>query len=865
MVNSFLFIQPPVKDAQPPPRRSVRAGNLSSTPILASTEVPSAQPSSSERFSNAVAGRLNGMRRASVSTASGGHRPSDSALDISCPAYSPSTADTANGDSATGGGRLLPRTGLLPNFMKKVRSQSHSAGSPSPFESSTDSRGSSLSRLAGWASRSSVLLRSDLSNSTTDLPLSSSPLNTRRQSATSQSDARTPSRRASESSPASEISSEGGRRVSGYGFFRRGSATSSGIASHEDIAESPVDVLNGLSLLLLDSERFLTDLAGSTPTKPVGISKVSTNLTASPACAYTPVTLKAIADCPSPDDTIPDTIDSQLAPLNSPPFIPLASASPTSTSTFPLIPQIRNFEGLSLASPHTITPLIPFSPDSSVESPIPAASLLEPAPSATTQRMRTLPRLLSSDAYTLSRSSSTGPPDIVADCSDGESETDSDESSNEEDESPPAEDCASTSQRPSLALLTSPPLRSSTSPIRPSPFGRQPSFPEAPPRASGSRERPQTARTPSSSSLHPYSIPVQRLHSPLAIANRTDVTSYFDRPIANPTRTPPRSPGGTVVMSPLAPMSAVEVARGKRPTRQDESTAFPFPLGDRSEIGGITDRLASGEVRKAHRRRHSATALGEEGATDVGASLHEIWKVVGGPTTPGPAFLSRPSTPAVETDSVYITTPTQTRSTATKRLSRPRSMYELHIAPPAYFQEYARPGLIQPVYPRDEEGSENLPRYNCAVHFEGWIPRKAEFTAPTVQARDRAWKRNYIVLHGTSIKIFKHDLKTHPLRGEEDWSMCDAETEVEGPPALHVHVGEYGASTANGGTDAAANFINEAKAKMSNSGNQLLRHYSLQNAESGLAADYLKRQHVVRVRAEGEQVSLTFSMVNSCR
>ncbi|KWU43094.1 hypothetical protein RHOSPDRAFT_11240, partial [Rhodotorula sp. JG-1b] len=36
----------------------------------------------------------------------------------------------------------------------------------------------------------------------------------------------------------------------------------------------------------------------------------------------------------------------------------------------------------------------------------------------------------------------------------------------------------------------------------------------------------------------------------------------------------------------------------------------------------------------------------------------------------------------------------------------------------------------------------------------------------------------------------------------------------------------------------------------------LVRHYSLQNAESGLAADYIKRKHVVRVRAEGEQFLL---------
>jgi hypothetical protein len=38
--------------------------------------------------------------------------------------------------------------------------------------------------------------------------------------------------------------------------------------------------------------------------------------------------------------------------------------------------------------------------------------------------------------------------------------------------------------------------------------------------------------------------------------------------------------------------------------------------------------------------------------------------------------------------------------------------------------------------------------------------------------------------------------------------------------------------------------------------NQLVRQYTLQNAESGLAADYIKRKNVVRVRAEGEQFLL---------
>ena len=248
MVNSSLFLLPPPRKASTDaPRGAIRDGNINSTPILASPALASSQSNTAERFTNAVTGRLAKARRASVnnaSTAPAGHRASELGLDISRPVdtnRSESTTDDAARDESTGAEQSLPRTGLLPQFMRKSHSQSHSAGTPSPLDPANDPRGSSLARLAGWASRSSVFLRSDTTNSTTDLPLSStSPLNTRRPSATSLSEARTPSRRASESSPASEESSES-RRVSGYGFFRRGSAASSGIGSHENIVESPVD------------------------------------------------------------------------------------------------------------------------------------------------------------------------------------------------------------------------------------------------------------------------------------------------------------------------------------------------------------------------------------------------------------------------------------------------------------------------------------------------------------------------------------------------------------------------------------------------------------------------------------------------
>lgn len=93
---------------------------------------------------------------------------------------------------------------------------------------------------------------------------------------------------------------------------------------------------------------------------------------------------------------------------------------------------------------------------------------------------------------------------------------------------------------------------------------------------------------------------------------------------------------------------------------------------------------------------------------------------------PPPASPPPPISPVVETSS--------------KRVRRRNSMSDLHAAPPDYTPP--GPGSTIP-RPRDEEGQEKLPRYSCNVHIEGYLPRKTEFTSPGVQARDRAWKRQY--------------------------------------------------------------------------------------------------------------------------
>lgn len=241
-----------------------------------------------------------------------------------------------------------------------------------------------------------------------------------------------------------------------------------------------------------------------------------------------------------------------------------------------------------------------------------------------------------------------------------------------------------------------------------------------------------------------------------------------------------------------------------------------------------------------------------------------------------PAALEMPGTSPVPASPATPDSPTRSRTQGVAtaggyRLHRTRSMYELRVPPPPYQNAYGRPGQpAQIVEAREEEGKEGLPGYTCAIHIEGYMPRKMEFTAPGVQARDRTWRRQYFVLHGTSIKIYKYNLRTHPIPGEDDWSVVPIDIAgTDGPPPLHFHEGEYGvAKESTHGSNAHHRFplsIDEVKAKAkdrivssatSSAQNALVRHYSLQNAESGLAADYIKRKHVVRVRAEGEQFLL---------
>lgn len=401
-----------------------------------------------------------------------------------------------------------------------------------------------------------------------------------------------------------------------------------------------------------------------------------------------------------------------------------------------------------------------------------------------------------------------------------------------------------------------------------------------------------------------------RTARPLPPSTNSADQSYFDLP--RPSASGSKTPGG-VPQTPLAPMSISDVARGKRPALQEDAEEAEASHARLASTPGLMQTTPAASEDSAVRhglyrlRSQSEVALMSPSMVDsddepVGTAaitgLDSVWRT-GGLQTPGPSFLSKPSSPIskstsprpslppldipgtpgppptplslVTPSSPIPSSPTQTRlsarpTTGNARLHRPRSMYELRDAPPDYTSIARQPGFgpRQNVQPREEEGKEGLPQYTCSIHIEGFMPRKMEFTAPGTQAKDRAWKRQYVVLHGTSIKVYKYDLRTHPIPGEEDWSTVPVDIYGnDGPPPLHFHQGEYGVDNSQGSRFPLS--IEDAKAKAksriiqqatASSTNQLLRHYSLQNAESGLAADYIKRKHVVRVRAEGEQFLL---------
>ncbi|KAG8958357.1 hypothetical protein FRC03_009203 [Tulasnella sp. 419] len=84
-----------------------------------------------------------------------------------------------------------------------------------------------------------------------------------------------------------------------------------------------------------------------------------------------------------------------------------------------------------------------------------------------------------------------------------------------------------------------------------------------------------------------------------------------------------------------------------------------------------------------------------------------------------------------------------------RRMSLPDLALLKNKEPPPY----NLPGTLA----REDEGKEALPPYSCSIHFEGSMPMKMEFSSPGILAKDRSWRKVWVVLNGTCLWIYKFD------------------------------------------------------------------------------------------------------------
>lgn len=97
-------------------------------------------------------------------------------------------------------------------------------------------------------------------------------------------------------------------------------------------------------------------------------------------------------------------------------------------------------------------------------------------------------------------------------------------------------------------------------------------------------------------------------------------------------------------------------------------------------------------------------------------------------------------------------------------------------------------------------------------------------------------------------------------------SQTRPSTESDGPDAKDIHLFTHKARRQSSGAESVASSTASAPiaAHLPFAHNQLVHVYSLHNAESGLAADYKKRLHCVRVRSEGQQFMLQTESARQC-
>lgn len=128
------------------------------------------------------------------------------------------------------------------------------------------------------------------------------------------------------------------------------------------------------------------------------------------------------------------------------------------------------------------------------------------------------------------------------------------------------------------------------------------------------------------------------------------------------------------------------------------------------------------------------------------------------------------------------------------------------------------------IVPREEEGHEKLPGYKSHIFREGLLERKVELDTPFDGASNRKWMHVHVELNNTKLSIYSVSSRIGRNSKKYTDSLTDKSYKIK----------------------------------------QLIKVYSLQYADVGLASDYDKKSNCIRIRAEGEQFLLAAATELDC-
>ncbi|CAO3616802.1 unnamed protein product [Cunninghamella blakesleeana] len=196
------------------------------------------------------------------------------------------------------------------------------------------------------------------------------------------------------------------------------------------------------------------------------------------------------------------------------------------------------------------------------------------------------------------------------------------------------------------------------------------------------------------------------------------------------------------------------------------------------------------------------------------------------------------------------------------------------LPPPCYFDDVVLKIPTNPkhpkIEPREEEGKEDLPPYECTVYKMDYMFIKHEFESPTKKAKNRTWRKVYLVIWGTTISAYKsipsqfnnNNSKNNNIKNEDDKKNQDDDNK------LNIKEEKYNDDDDNNHHHQIMK-VKEIKEILpihpphhhhnkNNKKNKKLWCYSMQDAEAGNAHDYRKKKHVIRIRLhQGPQLLIS--------